>query len=116
MKIRVNEDYSIAGGTRYSGRQSCLLAEIAGKRDDPDPLIIALQFSENVQRGIAASVIYVEDLKIGFWNFIEGGKKAVMHLADDHLLVVARYDDRQEREAAHIVGGRGHKHWLDSGS
>ena len=110
MKVRVNEDYGVAGGPRYSGCQSCLLAEIAGKRDDPDPLIIALQFSEYVQRGIAASVVYVEDFKVGFWDFIEGGKKAVMHLADDHLLVVAWYDDRQEREAAHIVRGRGHKH------
>ena len=83
------------------------MAEVAGQGKDPHARIGALQLAQEVQRGIAAAVVDVDEFEVEIGDGFQGGGEAAMGLADGCLLVETGDDDGQERAGAASVGAGG---------
>ena len=81
------------------------MAEIAGERKAPHARIGALQLAQEVQRGIAAAVVDVDELEVEIGDGFQGGDEAAMGLADGRLLVEAGNDDGQKRAGGYLTRG-----------
>ena len=74
------------------------------------PRIPAAQPAQEVQRGVAAAVIHIDELEVESGNRREDGHQAAVGLLDARLLVVAGDDHRQQRRR----GRTGHRSAEDS--
>ena len=83
------------------------MAEIAGQGEDPHARIGALQLAQEVQRGVAAAVVDVDELEVEIGDGFQGGDEAAMGLANDRFLVEAGDDDGQERAGGYLTRGGG---------
>ena len=75
-----------------AGGDGHLVAEIARQGQDPHPRIGLLEVPQEVQRGVAAAVVDIDDLEVEIGDGgdgVQGGDEAAMGLADDRFLVEA---------------------------
>ena len=105
LEVGVDEDDGIAGRAFHAGGHGDLMAEIAGEHEDPHARIGVLEFPQEVQRGVAAAVVDIDELEVEIGDGFQCGDEAAMGLADDRFLVEAGDDDGQERPGATSVGG-----------
>ena len=100
LQVRVGEDDGVAPGGLQAGGVGDLLTEVAGQGEDPHALVGALEFPQDVQRGVVAAVVDVNDLEVEFRNLLEGGDEAAVHLGDDRRFVETGHDHGQFAPAA----------------
>ena len=73
LEVGVHNDGGIAGRALQAGGNGDLMAEIAGEREYAHARIGAVELPQDVQRGIAAAVVYVDALEVQIGDGFQRG-------------------------------------------
>ena len=106
MQVGVDDRDGIALRLGQTGAHRDLMPEIARQRDHPHARIAGLECAQDVQGGIMASVVDVDELEVQVRDLAEHGGETAMRLANDGFFVETGYDNGQQ---AAVLGGRGRR-------
>ena len=105
LQVGVDDGGDVAYGFGQPRGERNLMSEIAGQGEDPHARVGALESSQEVQRGVAAAVVNVDDLEINPGGFLDDVDETAMRLGDDGFLVEAGDNDGQENEGMIFLPG-----------